>query len=233
MSDYVETFKLLSEHVTLKRTLRASSLLRFLQEASIAHTIELGYPKEKTLERGLLWVIARQSVSIKRMPSYDETITLRSWPCETMRFLFPRAYQITDEAGEVIIEGMAVWALIEEKNRKIVFPDDYGILIPDGSNGRELPFPRGLKLGDLPNKVSFVAPFSKCDINGHLSNTAYLDIAEDLIPLDYLKGHTLSEIVVDYKKEIRAGAEVELAYGPYGEGFAFNNDCFSILLKYR
>lgn len=233
MSDYVATFKLLSEHVTLNRTLRASILLRFLQEASIAHTIELGYPKEKTLERGLLWVIARQSISIKRMPAYDETITLRSWPCETMRFLFPRAYQIADEKGEVIIEGMAVWALIEEKTRKIVFPDDYGILIPDGSQGRELPFPRGLKLEGLADQITFRAPFSKCDINGHLSNTAYLDIAEDLIPLDYLKKHTLSEIVVDYKKEVPSGAEVVLSYGPYGDGFAFSSDCFSILLKYR
>ncbi len=233
MPDYVETIRLLSEHVTLKRTLRASVLLRFLQEASIAHTIELGYPKEKTLERGLLWVIARQQISIRRMPAYDETVTLRSWPCETMRFLFPRGYQITDEKGEVIIEGMAVWALIEEKTRKIVFPDDYGIIIPDGSAGRELAFPRGLKLNDLPNKVTFVAPFSKCDINGHLSNTAYLDIAEDLIPLDYLKEHTLAEIVVDYKKEIRAGTEVELSYGPHGEGYAFASEYFSIAIKYQ
>ncbi len=233
MSDYVTSFKLLSEHVTLTRTLRSSCLLRFLQEASIAHTIELGYPKEKTLERGLLWVIARQSLSIKRMPGYDETITIRSWPCQTMRFLFPRAYQVEDGRGNVIIEGMAVWALIQEKTRKIVFPEDYGIVIPDDSQGRELPFPRGLKLPDLPNAVSFVAPFSKCDINGHLSNTAYLDIAEDLIPLDYLSSHTLSEIVIDYKKEIRSGASVDLAYGSYNEGYAFHSDYFDIALKYR
>ncbi len=233
MADYVQTIRILSEHVTLKRTLRASVLLRFLQEASIAHTIELGYPKEKTLERGLLWVIARQTLSIKRMPAYDETITIRSWPCQTMRFLFPRTYQIEDEKGEVIIEGMAVWALIEEKSRKIVFPDDYEIFIADGSNGRELPFPRGLKLEGLPQQVSFLAPFSKCDINGHLSNTAYLDIAEDLLPLDFLSEHDLTEIVIDYKKEVRAGVSVEIHYGPFRDGFAFHSDYFDIALGYK
>ena len=53
-----------SEHVDCFQRLRLSTLFELLQTASIRHTEALVMGRDKTLYRGLLWIIARQYVVI-------------------------------------------------------------------------------------------------------------------------------------------------------------------------
>ena len=61
MSIYRQDFRLLSSEVDMSRAIRLSTLFTRLQEAAIAHTIELGVTREKTLDLGLLWEISPSS----------------------------------------------------------------------------------------------------------------------------------------------------------------------------
>ena len=76
---YEKRIRIRSEQVDMTRKLRISELFRIMEEASIAHTEALGCTKDKTLDRGLLWVIARQSAEIEELPAYDDEIVIRSW----------------------------------------------------------------------------------------------------------------------------------------------------------
>ena len=51
---YSTTKTLLADDVTMQRNLRPSVLMRWLQEASIAHTEALGAGRAKTLDKGAL-----------------------------------------------------------------------------------------------------------------------------------------------------------------------------------
>ena len=102
MSIYREELLLRSKDVDLHRRLRTSRLFELLQEASIRHTEQLGMGREKTLDKGILWVVGLQRAEITRMPVYDEQIVLKSWPGETMHFFFPRYYQIETADGELL-----------------------------------------------------------------------------------------------------------------------------------
>ena len=62
--------------VDMFRRLRLSSLFALLQETAIEHTIQLGCPREKTLDRGLLWIVTHYCLRIARLPLYDEQLTL-------------------------------------------------------------------------------------------------------------------------------------------------------------
>ena len=123
MSFYERQFLLRSKDVDMYRRLRLSRLFELLQEAAITHTEELGMGREKTLDKGLLWVVTMQQAEILRMPEYDETITLRSWPGETMHVFFPRYYQLRDGAGHPLVKANALWMLVDEKARRMIFPD--------------------------------------------------------------------------------------------------------------
>ena len=90
MSVYRQELLLRSKDVDMFRRLRTSELFRLLQEASIRHTEQLGMGRDKTLDKGILWVLLLQSAEIARMPEYDERIVLKSWPGRTMHLLFPR-----------------------------------------------------------------------------------------------------------------------------------------------
>ena len=126
MSVCTESLKLRSKDVDMFRRLRSSELFKLLQEISIRHTEELGMGREKTLDRGILWVLLMQRAEIARMPVYDEELLLRSWPGKTMHLLFPRYYSLETAAGEALVKASALWSLVDAGTRKVVFPERFG-----------------------------------------------------------------------------------------------------------
>ena len=171
-----------SEQVDMTRRLRMSDLFRLLEEASIAHTEELGCTRDKTLDRGLLWIITRQLVEIDELPAYDDEIIVRSWQGEMQHVFFPRFYEI-ERAGRVLVKGQALWMLMKEADRSMVMPEDYDIFIPGRPNAGDMMLPaivvpKGLEAAE---SVPLVTRFSKVDINGHMNNTRYFDIIDDML----------------------------------------------------
>ena len=197
---YEKKILIRSEQVDMTRRLRISELFRLMEEASIAHTEEIGCTREKTLDRGLLWVITRQQAQIEELPKYDEEIIIRSWQGDMMHVFFPRFYEI-ERAGKIIVRGQALWILIDEEEREMIMPEEYGIEIPGrpGSDDMMLPpvvMPKGFthsgagtnaaEPGNGADKgagifvaENLVTRFSQVDINGHMNNTRYFDIIDD------------------------------------------------------
>ena len=227
-----------SEHVDCFRRLRVSTLFELLQTASIRHTEALGMGRDKTLDRGLLWVIARQYATIGRMPVYDERITLRSWPGETMHVLFPRYYEIVDRGGETLVRGSMLWSLMDRKTRATAFPDEYGVEIAGVETGRETPYLMKMPVLDTPNRFSFTVPYSCVDLNGHMNNTRYFDLVEDNTPAA-ASGALLREVYAEYSAESKLGATLDVAWGGEngtyyvsgGSGSA-SRHCFRMALVY-
>lgn len=233
MSMFTKQIRIKASQVTPFQYLRPSSLFLLLQEISIEHTEKLGYPREFTLDKGLLWVIAKQHIEITRMPKYDETITISTYPSEMMHVLFPRSYEIKDEKGNIIIQGQAIWALIDIQSRKMINPVEHNIIIPDMSDGKEFRIPLGNKTPtDLMEKAEIDATYSLCDLNGHLNNTSYLDIAEDLISVSFLKDHQLKLIDIKYIHEIKLGEKSILHYGFRNNSYYFSNSAFQFQFGY-
>ena len=82
MSLYERELRLRSKDVDMHRRLRTSVLFELLQEAAIAHTEALGMGREKTLDRGLLWIVTMQSAEIRRsMTSRSACSPGRATPC--------------------------------------------------------------------------------------------------------------------------------------------------------
>ena len=212
---YSVTRKLRNADVDMHRRLRPSVLLAMLQEAAIAHTEQLGMGRHMTLDRGLLWVIALQQISVRRLPCYDETVTLESWPGKTMHVIFPRYCRMIDEAGEVLLEGSAMWTLMDASTRSAVFPDEHGIVIPGVVTGNETPLPRPPKPLELTAEAAFTVPYSYVDLNGHMNNVRYLDLAEDVLPAE-LHDRTLRGIQIEYSGEVKLGQRLRLRWGSDG-----------------
>lgn len=189
---YEKKLVLLSDQVDMARRLRMSELFRLLEEVSVAHTEALGCTRAETLDKGLLWIITRQLVEIEEMPVYDDEIIIRGWQGDMMHVFFPRFYEI-EKAGKVIIRAQAMWALIDQNERTIIMPEDYGIELPGrpGSDDMILPaisIPDSA--GEPVSSTNIVTVFSQMDINGHMNNTGYFNIIDDAVWADVSAGLT-------------------------------------------
>ena len=223
MSVYEKGYRLLSSDVDAGQRLRLSRLFTFLQEASIAHTTELGMGREKTLDRGLLWIVTLQQVQVARLPVYDEDVKLLSWPGETMHLYFPRYYRMEDRAGRTLLTGSALWALMDRESRKMVFPEDHGVRIHGETGEKPLPLPAAPKPAKDGEKEAFTVPYSYVDLNGHMNNTRYLDLSEDRMPAD-LRARPIREVRAEYSGEAKLGETVDLTYGRQGNAFLLSGD---------
>ena len=208
---YTERLTLRSRDVDMFRRLRTSELFKLLQEASIRHTEQLGMGRDKTLDKGILWVLLMQRAEITRMPEYDEKIVLRSWPGKTMHLLFPRFYSLETEAGEGLVKASALWGLVDAKTRKAVFPERYGVEIAGMEHGEEIDLPGPIRKMACDREKRFEVPYSYVDLNGHMNNTRYFDLAEDCVGAA-VKGKRLKEIRAEYVNEARIGEALILRW---------------------
>lgn len=180
---YTVTFQLKSRDVNRYRRLRTSRFMEIVQECSIAHTTALGFGREKTLDRGLLWMILQQHFDFFRMPSYDEKVTMATWPGDMRHLLFPRFYRLTSaETGEKLAEGSAIWVLCSAETRSAVFPEKYDIRIDGDAEQAPLPLPHIIRSETAGKETDFTVPFSWCDLNGHMNNARYFDLLENVCP---------------------------------------------------
>ena len=236
MSVYTTQLRLRNKDVNLHRVLRSSTLFELMQEASIRHTEELKMGREMTLDRGLLWMVTHQQAEITRMPAYDELITLESWPGKTMHLLFPRFYRVLDEKGNTLLRASALWALVDQGTRRMVFPDRYGVVIEGVVTGNEIDLPSTPRRAEAGESRAFTVPFSYVDLNGHMNNTRYFDLAEDLIPAA-AEGRSVRRIAVEYANEARLGDTVTVTTERDGGTFYISGDAekkiFRLMMAYE
>lgn len=218
MSVYREEILLRNKDVEMHRRLRTSTLFQMLQEASIRHTEQLGMGREMTLDKGILWVVGLQRAEICRIPVYDEQIVLKSWPGKTMHVFFPRFYQIETPEGEPLIRASALWTLVDSETRRMAFPEKYGIVIPGVITGEEISLPSAPARLELTESVPFRVPYSYVDLNGHMNNTRYFDLAEDCIPAS-AEGKSLRLVQTEYASEARYSTEMQIRWGREGNAY--------------
>ena len=236
MSIYREELLLRSKDVDMFRRLRTSELFRLLQEASIRHTEQLGMGRDKTLDKGVLWVLLMQRAEILRMPEYDENIVLKSWPGKTMHLLFPRFYSLETASGEPLLKASALWSLVDEKTRKVVFPEKYGVVIDGVATGEEIAMPGAVAKAGCAFERDFTVPYSFVDLNGHMNNTRYFDLAEDCVGAA-AAGKLLRGVSVEYQNEARLSQTLHLRWsGEDGSVFLCgetDRPVFRMRLEYR
>lgn len=235
-----------SRYVNRARVLRTSVLFQLIQELTVESTEKAGITRNFTLDRGLLWIIAKQSFDVKRMPAYDETITLRLYPMKTMHIFFPRYIEVYSEgitryeddalnrkedSSSPIITGTSLWLLMNEKERTMVFPDKAGIRIDGVKAPQGASLPKGVAIPhDDTDEIIFsgsrelTAGWSLSDMNGHLNNSRYFDIADDLIPLDEIGQLSPKGFQAEYINEILPGDRLFVEYKKTADAWYFRGE---------
>ena len=223
MSVYERDYRIKSSDADAKQRLRISRMFTILQEVSIEHTTELKMGRDMTLDRGLLWIVTLQQASITRMPEYDEPVHIATWPGNTMHILFPRYYRITDAAGNTLIEASALWALMDQKTRRVVFPELFGVKTRGVHTGKEIPLPAAPKAPAAAEESAFTVPYSYVDLNGHMNNTRYFELAEDRMPKAF-HARPVVGIQTEYAREAREGDTILLKSETTADAFLLSGE---------
>ena len=170
-------------------------------------------------ERRSAFLVGKQALRVWRMPGRAEKINLTT-ACEAFKKgTMKRLTTITSETGEKLALVDCRWMIVDTETGRILRTP--GWTMPDFQND-DLP-------EELPQIVHKSQPltaagerrasYSMCDLNGHINNSLYLDIACDALPQEVVESAPLSFASIKYHREVPMGQSVQVFYAPSGNGW--------------
>ena len=199
------------------------SLFRILQRSATTGAEAIGAGKEATTDKGYLWVLTRMEILVERMPAFMEKIKVSTYPGEQLGFFYFRHFYAQDEKGSILFRVSSTWALLEEKTHKVVWCSPFSFPFPKESHPGELGRPEKLRTseGELVPSYQREITYSMCDLNGHLNNTRYLELAVDTKGREFYADHQICRILINFEKEIKEKEKVDLLVADRGEDSFF------------
>lgn len=207
---YKEKVQITSVDVDQNLELKLSSLFKHMQVVASNHAESIKAGHWELFEHNMLWVVIRMEVKIYKTPKLDDVITIGTHPGENKSFIYPRYFEIYDSKGKLIIAASSMWAIIDKDTRRVVLkPEGIKVIKPEKDKD-DLPLPEKVT-GEAPHIVDTrKVRYSEIDLNGHLNNTEYIEFMLDTHTPEFYKSHRISEVNINYDKEIKYGDEVIL-----------------------
>ena len=169
------------------------------------HYDALGYPRERLMEAGFVFLLSRIAVKFHRLPRSGEVLTIHTWENGAKGAQVQRVFEMLDESGALCISAKSDWILADPNTHKMLRPSAFTL--------RELgTCPKTI---DCPEPKKIVLPkegledlgerkvvWSDLDGNGHLFSGNYGDIVWDYLPAD-LQALPCAEFAINYSREAK------------------------------
>ena len=209
---YEKNYRITYYDLDFSGNLKLSAILRMVHIAAEVNANELGIGFNTLHPLGISFVLQRFGLKINRMPRYNETVTIRTWPAEMARGTFIRKGDMYDEAGEKIMEWASLWILFDINTRKILKPSALPMEIPTFD----------IPVIVAPEKVSqaidggtehiHTVRYADVDTNLHMNNSIYGDLVCNAIFTSLDNAQGLQEMQLNYLGETTLGDEIKITY---------------------
>ena len=127
-----------------------------------------------------------------------------------------REFEIKSEAGELLITGISNWVHINLKSKKIEKVTDQLIdayqLEPEKTNFNERKLKKLKEPETYLNCIDYKIDLNWIDVNNHMNNIYYLELADMILPEEVRKSNNCSNFEIMYKKEIKYGDIIKCYY---------------------
>ena len=235
MSVFTKEIMIESRDVSMSAKLRPSAFLQLFQEIAGDHSTAMGYGYEMTHTNHVMWIIVKNHVIFHELPSYTDRVVLSTWVTDRRHLMFPRYCRMETLDGRPLVDAASYYVLVDYYTRQSVFPEHLDIPHSDAPTGREIALPGRIHLPELTHSAPFTIPYSYIDLNRHMNNVKYVDLAEDELGLAQA-GHELKELTIEYVNEAKLGETLTLSWANRDDNWylAGNTDqrIFNLQLKY-
>jgi acyl-CoA thioester hydrolase len=123
--------------------------IAWMQEIAIQHSAAQGWPVERYLQNGAVWVVRSHFVTYVRPAFAGETITIETWVAEIKPRSSLRRYLVSRTNDQsVLVEAETNWVYIDRQSgRPLRIPDDLRAAF-DADPACDDPKQSGLRAGE-------------------------------------------------------------------------------------
>ncbi|EHI69863.1 acyl-ACP thioesterase domain-containing protein [Streptococcus ictaluri] len=210
---YSEDFKVDFDFCDLKEDIKLPLFLSYCLSVSRRQSLSLNRSDDYLHKHWVLsWIVTDYDISINRLPHFNETIRIETQAIAYNRLFCYRKFHIYDQSGNVLMDILAYFALMNPITRRVAqIPDD---LVSPYQAPLIKKMPRSPKMKKLEKSVIqlYKVRYFDIDMNGHVNNSKYLDWMYDALGDDFLQNHRPIHLTLKYLKEVSAGGQISSAY---------------------
>ena len=216
---YTQTYTICRHDGDHHGNAKPGALLRYGQQIATMHAEAAGLNDELYAATHTAYVLAKLALHIDRTPRVDETLTVTTRPERCKRAVNKRITFFNDAAGRQVAVLDSRWVLIDTDKRLILRKH------PEAFNdcwAEDVPFELPMKMvkavpEDCAPAGEYTATYSRCDMNGHMNNTRYVDILCDALPWNVWDEGEVRDLKVYYHREVPRGESFALLQAQTGE----------------
>jgi acyl-ACP thioesterase len=196
--------------------LRLSALLRMVHIAADVNAKELGAGFSTLSALSMGFILQRFSLSVNRMPAYDDVVTLRTWPAALERGLFVRKGDMYGAEGQKLMEWASLWLLFDLAARRILRPSALPAPFECiGAQGVETEAERIEPRDDMGGEVysyRHTVRYADADTYMHMNNSVYGDLIANAMFAGGAGASAgeWSRVHINYLSETRLGEEISV-----------------------
>lgn len=227
MAVFEQNYRVCISNVGKNGLIKNVGMLSILEDVACRHSDKAGFGIMDIPTKHLSWILLNWKVKILRRVSYGENLKVRTWAKNYNKFQTIRDFEVFDDKGNLVCIATSKWALIDVAKSSIARITDEIIknYEPDEKNVFENP-----EIDKLVVPSSFSSEFTykvqrkDIDVNNHMHNLNYLDVAYEALPEDIYNSTEYNNIEIMYKKGIMANAIVKCLY-------SFENNAHFVTIK--
>lgn len=217
---YIDTMKVENTDADFRSLLKPSALLRHVEQVSADHARSFGMTDQFFKDQGVAFLVGKQALRFDRIPRRAEKLTLTTRVEVSHRGSIKRITTLTDSAGKQVAMVDCRWIVVSLAEGHILRQPNWTTegFWNETVEG-ELPMQLHKCRDGLISAGEWPARYSQCDLNGHINNSFYLDIACDALPLEVMKQGPVKFASINYHREVPLGEKMEMLYAPSADGW--------------
>ena len=211
---YCNNYRISLEDMGINNEASNKSLLSIMQDIACLHSASVGYGFLDIDDKKRAWMLLDWKVKIIKRPKYNDEIKAETWSRKLERLYAYRDFQLKDKEGNIIAIGTSRWIFVDiERRRPVRITSDIADLYESETDksvfSEEI---EDINYKDYIFKKDYCIQRRDIDINQHMNNLSYLDLAYEILPDDIYKSRLFDNIRIVYKKEILYGEKIECYY---------------------
>ena len=192
--------------IDFDKKLKPFSLLNFFQDIASDNAERLGFGYSYIYPQNLMWVLLKYRIEFSEYPKDTHKLTLRTEPRGYNRFFAFRNFELLD-GHTTIARASSTWSLVDINSLSVKNISD--VITDNEYFGKYTPQEFDLKYEKIPaiTQVDYTKEFevryNDLDVNMHANNGNYIVWALEPLPIEFRENHTLKNIDMMFKKEIK------------------------------
>lgn len=201
--------------VNSKALITNKGMLGMLEDVACLHSDKAKFGIREIPVTHLSWVQLNWKVKILRRPIYGEILTIKTWARGVTKISTLRDFEVLDKDNNQICVATTKWALTNVDTHSITKIPEEVMLKYEPDNKVIIPnfeFKKLQEPDNFSNEYIYTTQRKDIDVNKHMHNLNYLDLAYEALPEDVYFNNEFDNIEIMYKKAIVLGDTSKCLY---------------------